>query len=130
MAEPTASVIYGDTTDVRRIWNNLLRPFRSPNALLFAGGLLLPNLVSWATLITPIDLGLPPRTAAIVFYASLAILARRIPFALTIVLFLGLRAFDMVQTLSLMFGLAPTELMAAIDQARRVHFFASPLISC
>jgi len=126
MAEAAASGIYGDTTDARRIWNNLLRPFRFPNVLLLSGGLLLPNLLSWATLITPIDIGLPPRTAAIVFYASLAILARRIPFALTIVLFLGLRAFDIVQTISLMFGLAPTELAAAIDQARRVDFFASP----
>lgn len=60
-------------------------------------------------------------------YASLAILARRIPFALTAALFLCLLAFDMVQTLSLMFGLAPTEMMAALDQARRIHFFASPL---
>ena len=94
--------------------------------MLLSGGLLLPNLLSWATLITPVDIGLPPRTAAIVFYASLAILARRIPFALTIVLFLGLRAFDIVQTISLMFGLAPTELATAIDHARRVHFFASP----
>jgi hypothetical protein len=54
-------------------------------------------------------------------------LARRIPFALTIALFLCLLGFDMVQTLSLMFGLAPTEMMAALDQARRIHFFASPL---
>lgn len=126
MAEAAASAIYDDTTDVRRIWNSLLRPFRSPDGLLLCGGLLLPNLLSWATLITPVDIGLPPRTAAIVFYASLAILARRIPFALTIVLFLGLRALDIVQTISLMFSLAPTELATAIDQARRVHFFASP----
>jgi hypothetical protein len=127
MSEASTSVNYGGTINLSRICGTLLRPLRSPNVLLVAGGLLLPNLLSWVTLVTPIDIGMPPRTAAIVFYASLAILARRIPFALTIVLFLGLRAFDVVQTLSLMFGLAPTELMVALDQARRIHFFASPL---
>lgn len=111
----------------RRTWRMVLRQANAPNALLFAGGLLLPNLLSLATFIPIVDLGLPPRSAAIALYASLAILARRIPFALTVVLFLCVLAFDMVRTLSLMFGLAPTELMAALDQARRIHMFASPL---
>ena len=50
MSEAAASAIYDDTTDVHRHWNSLLRPFRSPNVLLLSGGLLLPNLLSWATL--------------------------------------------------------------------------------
>jgi hypothetical protein len=95
--------------------------------LLLAGGLVLPNLLSLATLVSLIDIGLPPRTGVILLYASLAILARRIPFALTAALFLCLLALDMVKTLSLMFGMAPTEIMAALDLARRLHFFASPL---
>lgn len=98
----------------------------SPNVLLLAGGLLLPNLLSLATVIPVVDLGLPPRSAAIALYASVAILARRASFALTVVLFLSVLAFDLVRTISLMFGLAPTELMAALDQARRIHLFASP----
>ena len=98
----------------------------TPDVLLLAGGSA-PNSSSFATLISLLDIGLPPRTCAIMLYASLAILARRIPFALTAALFLCLLAFDMAQTLSLMFGLAPTAMMAALDQARRIHFFASPL---
>lgn len=101
--------------------------FHAPNALLLAGGLLLPNLVSLASLIPIFDIGLPPRSAAIGLYASLAILARRIPLALIAALFLCLLAFDMVRTLSLMFHLAPTELMGALDQATRIHLFSSPL---
>src|ERR1700761_2799685 len=99
----------------------------SPELLVLGGGLLLPTLLSFATLISLLDIGLPPRAGPILAYATLALLARSIPFALTTVLFLSLLAFDMVKTLSLMFSLAPTELMAALDQARRIHFFASPL---
>jgi phosphoglycerol transferase MdoB-like AlkP superfamily enzyme len=113
--------------DERSTWRALLSRLGSPHVLLLAGGLVLPNLLSFATLMSLLDIGLPPRTGAILLYASLAILARRIPFALTAALFLCLLAFDMVQTLSLMFGLAPTEMMAALDEARRIHFFASPL---
>jgi hypothetical protein len=127
MSEASTFAVSGEATESGRLRDALLRLLKSPNVLLFAGGLLLPNLLSLATLILPIDIGLPPRTDAILFYASLAILARRMPFALTIVLFLCVRALDVVQTLSLMFGLAPTELMAAINHARRIHFFASPL---
>jgi sulfatase-like protein len=112
--------------DVRGPWWGRLQ-LNSPNAMLIAGGLLLPNLLSLASLVPTVDLELPPRSAAIALYASLAILARRIPFALTGLLFLGLLAFDMVRTLSLMFRLAPTELMLALDQANRIHLFASPL---
>jgi hypothetical protein len=100
---------------------------RSPHATLLAAGLLLPNLLSLVSLAALVDIGLPPRTDAIMLYATVAICARRIPFALTVALFLGVLAFDMVRTLSLMFGLAPTELLAAIEQARRIRLFASPL---
>lgn len=105
----------------------LLRLLRSPNATLLAGGVLLPNLLSLATLGSFIDIGLPPRSAAILLYACLAMLARRIPFALTVLMFLCVLAFDIVRTISLMFNLAPAELLAALDQVRRIHFFASPL---
>ncbi len=100
---------------------------RSPNLALLAGGLILPNLLSLVSLSSLVDIGLPPRTGAIMLYATVAICARRIPFALTVALFLVVLTFDMIRTLSLMFGLAPTELMAALDQARRIRFFASPL---
>ena len=126
MSEASTSAACGGETHGRITWRALLSQLGSPTVLLLAGGLVLPNLLSLATLTSLLDMGLPPRTGAVLFYASLAILARRIPFALTAALFLCLLVFDMVQTLSLMFGLAPTELMASLDQARRIHFFASP----
>ena len=118
---------YGRPLPILRAWKAFVAFLKAPTTVLIAGGLLLPNLLSLATLGSFIDIGFPPRTAAIVLYACLAILARRIPFALTVVLFLGVLTFDMVGTISLMFGLAPSELLAALDQARRIHFFASPL---
>ena len=94
---------------------------------LLAAGLVLPNILSLATLCSLIDVGLPPRTGCILLYAALAICARRLPTAISAILFLAVLAFDLVWTLSLMFGLAPTELLVALDHARRIHFFASPL---
>jgi len=97
------------------------RPFaafgsmRSPHVALLAGGLILPNLLSLVSLSSLVDIGLPPRTGAIMLYATVAICARRIPFALTVALFLAVLTLDMVRTLSLMFGFAPTELLAALD---------------
>ena len=55
----------------------------SPTAMLLAAGLLLPNLLSLATLGSFIDVGLPPRTSSILLYAALAMCARLIPFFLT-----------------------------------------------
>jgi Sulfatase len=108
-------------------WRANLEALRSPNMVLLGAGLLLPNLLSLATLGSFIDIGFPPRTGCILLYAMLAICARRLPFALTAILFIALIGFDMVWTLSLMFGLAPSELLVALDHARRIHFFASPL---
>jgi len=108
-------------------WRAVLAGLRSPNAVLLGAGLILPNLLSLATLGSFIDVGLPPRGGCIILYATLAVCARRLPFALTAVLFLALLGFDVVWTLSLMFGLAPSELLVALDHASRIHFFASPL---
>jgi len=109
---------------MRRTFFSLLG---SPNSYLLAGGLLIPNLLSLATMASLVDIGLPPRSAAIALYAVIAILARRIPFMLTVVLFLAVLAFDVLLTLSSMFGLGARDLMLAIDHARRINFFASPL---
>ncbi|WP_213285263.1 sulfatase-like hydrolase/transferase [Bradyrhizobium sp. sGM-13] len=127
MSEATTFAASGVAETARRSWRTLLLPFSAPNALLLAGGLLLPNLTSLVGLTSIVDIALPPRTFAIIFYASLAILARRIPFASTVVLFLCVLAFDIVQTLSLLFRLEPMELMVAIELVRHLHLFASPL---
>jgi hypothetical protein len=94
---------------------------------LFAAGLVLPNILSLATLGSLIDVGLPPRTACILLYAALAMCARRIPFAVTAVLFLAILAFDLVWTLSVSFGLRPHDLVLALDYARHIHVLDSPL---
>lgn len=99
----------------------------SPTAALLLAGLLLPNLLTVATLGSFIDVGLPPRTGAILLYCVLAMVARLIPFAVTVLLFTAILVFDLVSTLSLSFGLAPAELVAALDHARHVHVFDSPL---
>jgi hypothetical protein len=99
----------------------------SPTAMVMAAALILPNLLSIATLGAVLDVSLPPRTISIMAYAMLAICARRIPFALTVILFLGVLAFDLVWTISVSFGLAPSELVTALDHAQHVHVFQSPL---
>lgn len=121
------------------VWSTLAAPLRAgwarlaphlpaaPNLALFAAGLLLPNLMSIATLGSFVDIGLPPRTACILLYAALAMTARCIPFALTTVLFVAILAFDIVWTLSVSFGLRPHDLLTALDYAQRVHVFQSPL---
>ncbi len=100
---------------------------RSPTFHLLLAGLILPNLLSLASLGSLVDIGLPPRTSCIIFYAVLAVGARRFPFAVTAVLFIALLCFDLSSTLALMFNLAPSELLAALDHAKRLHFFSSPL---
>lgn len=97
------------------------------NGRLIAGGLVIPNLLSVLTLTSLVDIGLPPRTGAILLYACVAVLARRLPFGATVALFFAVLAFDAVATLSLMFGMAPAEFVAAIEHAQRIQFFASPL---
>lgn len=107
-------------------WNFRAR-LTSPTAMVVTAALILPNLLSIATLGAVLDVSLPPRTISIMAYAMLAICARRIPFALTVILFLGVLAFDLVWTISVSFGLAPSELVTALDHAQHVHVFQSPL---
>lgn len=95
--------------------------------MVIAAGLILPNLLSIATLGSLLDVSLPPRTISIMAYAMLAVCARRISFALTVILFLGILAFDLIWTISVSFGLAPSELVTALDHAQHVHVFQSPL---
>ncbi|KIZ38195.1 MULTISPECIES: sulfatase-like hydrolase/transferase [Rhodopseudomonas] len=99
----------------------------SPTISLLLAGLLLPNLSSIATTLSLIDLGLPPRTAAILLYGVVALIARRSAPALTCVLFLAVLAFDLIWTIALMFGLAPSELLTALEFAQRINILSSPL---
>lgn len=127
MTDAPLSAGYGRPPALRRAREAFAAFLTAPTTLLIAGGALLPNLLSLATLGSFIDVGLPPRTAAIFLYATLAIVARRIPFVLTVVLFLGALSFDLIRTISMMFRLAPTELILALNLASRIDIFASPL---
>jgi hypothetical protein len=106
---------------------SISRILTSPTSLLLLAGLILPNLLSLATLGTFIDVGLPPRTGSILLYMALAMCARLLPFFVTAVLYIAILAFDIVWTMSVTFGMYPHDLIAAVDQARRVHVFSSPL---
>jgi hypothetical protein len=102
-------------------------PRLGPTTALLLAGLVLPNALSFATLFHLIDIGLPPRTYAILLYVILAVSSRRIPFAVTAALFVLVLIEDLVSTVSLMFRLAPLDLLAALRFAARVHVFESPL---
>jgi phosphoglycerol transferase MdoB-like AlkP superfamily enzyme len=97
------------------------------NGALLGAGVVLPNILSLATLGSVIDVGLPPRTSCILAYAALAMCARRIPFVITAILFFVILAFDLVWTLSVSFGLRPHDLVVALDYARHIHVLDSPL---
>ena len=102
-------------------------PRIGPTAALLLAGIVLPNALSLATLFHLIDIGLPPRSAAIFLYALIAIGARRLPFSVTVALFAAVLVEDLICTVSLMFRLGPLELFAALRFAARVRFFESPL---
>ena len=99
----------------------------SPTFLLVMAGLVLPNLLTFGTVASLIDIGLPPRTGSIMLYVALAMSARLLPFAVTGVLYIAVLTFDIVWTLTMNFGLRPHDLIVAIEQARRVHALSSPL---
>lgn len=122
LVESSLDLAAPQTAPVRR---RLFRVSPSTVRLLLAG-LFLPNALSLATLVSVLDIGLPPRASATLLYGVVALCARRLPPKVTWPLFAAVLAFDLVWTISLMFGLAPTELLVAVEHARRIHLFASP----
>jgi len=99
---------------------------RCPHLALLLAGVVLPNALSIATALSLIDIGLPLRTFSILLYGLVALLAVVLPPVLTCVLFLAVLAFDLVWTVSLMFGLETNQLLAALDYAGRINVLASP----
>src|SRR5262249_40345105 len=100
-----------------RLWN--------PTVFLCLVGIVLPNALSLVALI--FGIGSPPRTAAIMAYATLAVAARSLPAPITIALYLAVVAYDAVATVALLFNLAPTEILLALHLTANLHLFASPL---
>src|SRR5438270_10217770 len=100
-----------------RLWN--------PTVILCVAGVVLPNALSLGALAAGI--GSPPRTAAIVAYATLAVIARIVPIPVIVVLYLAAAAYDAVATIALLFNLAPSEIMVALHLSADLKLFASPL---
>jgi Sulfatase len=99
--------------------------FWNPTVFLCIAGVILPNALSLGALAAGI--GSPPRTAAIIGYATLAVIARIVPAPLTVLLFLATAAYDAAATIALLFNLAPSEIMLALHLSADLKLFASPL---
>src|SRR3954467_5683688 len=80
----------------------------NPTLFLCIAGIVLPNALSLGALAAGI--GSLPRTAAIIGYATVAVIARIVPAPVTIVLFVGTAAYDAVATIALLFNLAPSDI--------------------
>lgn len=102
---------------LRRLWN--------PTVFLCLVGIVLPNALSLAALI--FGIGSPPRTAAIMAYATLALIARNVPAPVTIALYLAVVVYDAISTIALLFNLAPSEIVLALHLTGNLHLFSSPL---
>ena len=84
-----------------RLWN--------PTVFLCVAGIILPNALSLVALAAGI--GSPPRTGAIIAYATVALISRLVPRPVTVMLFLATAIYDAVATIALLFNLAPSEIM-------------------
>lgn len=100
-----------------RLWN--------PTVFLCLVGIVLPNALSLAAL--AFGIGSPPRTAAIMAYATLALIARNVSAPVTIALYLAIVIYDAIATIALLFNLAPSEIVLALHLTANLHLFASPL---
>jgi hypothetical protein len=104
---------------------SLLARFSNPTLFLCVVGLVLPNALSIGALL--LGIGAPPRTTAILAYATVALIARIVPRLLTVVLFLAVAVYDAIATVALLFNLAPSEVGLALHLSAELNLFASPL---
>lgn len=103
--------------NLSRLWN--------PTVFLCLVGIVLPNALSLVAL--AFGIGSPPRTAAIMAYATLALIARNVSAPITVILYLVIVAYDAVATVALLFNLAPSEIVLALHLTANLHLFSSPL---
>lgn len=96
----------------------------NPTVFLCLVGLVLPNALSLGALAAGI--GAPPRPAAIMAYATLAIVARIAHPLPVVVLYLAAAAYDAISTLALLFNLAPTEIGLALHLSAELKLTESP----
>lgn len=92
--------------------------------MLCIAGIALPNALSLVALVGGI--GAPPRTAAIIAYATLAVVARITAPLVIVILYLAVAAYDAISTLALLFNLAPSEIGLALHLSSELKLFQSP----
>ena len=100
-----------------RLWN--------PTVFLCLVGVVLPNALSLTAL--AFGIGSPPRTAAIIAYATVALVARIVPWPVTVALYLATALYDAIATIALLFNLAPSEIVLALHLTADLKLFSSPL---
>lgn len=99
--------------------------WENPTLLLCLAGFVLPNALSIGALVAGI--GAPPRTAAIMAYATVALVARLVPPVLAAILYILVAIYDAISTVALLFNLAPSEIGLALHLSADLKLFASPL---
>ena len=104
---------------------SLLARFSNPTLLLCVAGLVLPNALSIGALL--FGIGAPPRTTAILAYATVTLIARMMPLPAIVALFLAVAVYDAIATIALLFNLAPSEVGLALYLSAELNLFASPL---
>lgn len=97
----------------------------NPTLLLCVVGIVLPNMFSLVALVAGI--GSPPRTAAIIAYATLVLIARMAKPAIVVALYLMIVTYDAISTIALLFNLAPGEVGLALHLSGELKLFESPL---
>ena len=95
-----------------------------PTTLLCLVGVLIPNVISVAALV--FGIGVPPRPAMIVAYATVVIAARTLPLAAVITLYLAVVAYDAVATVALLFNLSPGDIGIALHLVGELDLMKSP----
>lgn len=97
----------------------------NPTVFLCIAGVLLPNALSIGALLA--GFGSPPRTAPILCYATVAMIARFASAPVVIALYLAAVVYDAISTIALLFGLAPSEIGLALHLSGELNFLKSPL---
>ena len=97
----------------------------SPTVFLCIAGVLLPNALSIGAVLA--GFGSPPRTAPILCYATVAMIARFASAPVVIALYLAAVVYDAISTIALLFGLAPSEIGLALHLSGELNFLKSPL---
>jgi hypothetical protein len=98
---------------------------RRPTLLLFLVAIVLPNALFLGAILAGV--GTPPRSGAIIAYFTAAVIARVFGRGIGIAAFLFVLIFDVINTISLLFGLSFLEIAATLGYARELKLFQSPL---